>query len=66
VTVEEVIEHFGSIRKTAEAVGVEFQAVSNWKQKGFVPEGRQWQIQALSVGQLRVDEKYLKKPGAAA
>jgi hypothetical protein len=66
VTVNEVINHFGSIRTTAEALGLKFQAVHNWKQKGFVPEGRQWQIQAITAGALTVDKEIRERAGSAA
>lgn len=61
MTVKEVLDYFGGMRATAEAVGVRFQSVHQWKTDDKVPEGRQWQIQALSASQLTVDPELLKK-----
>jgi len=51
-----VIDHFGSITKAAEALGVKYQAVHNWRQAGKVPPVRQWQIQAITAGRFQAEE----------
>ncbi len=47
----DVIEFFGSVGATAEAVGVAQPSVSNWTDP--LPELRQLQIERLSCGVLR-------------
>lgn len=61
MTVSEVLEYFGGMRPTAEACGVTFQSVHQWKRDDKVPEGRQWQIQALTASQLTVDSELIRK-----
>lgn len=55
MTVDQVIEHYGGIAEVARKLSISYQAVQQWVDKGAVPEGRQWQIQALSGGSLVVD-----------
>jgi hypothetical protein len=57
MTIDQVIDHFGSVSATAKAVRVKYQAVAQWVSKGSVPEGRQWQIQALTDGALTADKE---------
>lgn len=54
MTVDQVIEHFDGISNVAKALGISYQAVREWKTNGDVPEGRQWQIQAMTEGALQV------------
>lgn len=56
MTVTEVLEHFGGVAETSRALKITYQAVDQWVEKNAVPEGRQWQIQALTDGKLQVDE----------
>lgn len=51
----EVIEFFGGVQQTADALGIRYQSVREWPEDG-VPEGRQYQIQILSDGQLKADQ----------
>lgn len=55
MTLEQVLEHFG-IRSgdLAKKLGVTAGAVSQWKATG-VPQGRQWQIEAMTGGKLKAD-----------
>lgn len=56
MTLEQVFKYFGSPAETARALGVTIQAVSAWQNKfGYVPEGRQWQIQAMTRGKLKAE-----------
>jgi len=57
MTVNQVLDHFGGINKTAKALGISYQAVRQWVDKGEVPEGREWQIQALTKGKLKADPR---------
>jgi hypothetical protein len=47
----DVIEHFGSVKAAAKALGLTSQAVSMWPET--VPKTRQWQIDVLTEGKLR-------------
>lgn len=57
MTVQDVLEHFGGVSATARKLKVSYQAVRLWVEKGEVPAGRQWQIQAITNYALTVDEK---------
>lgn len=48
-----VIEHFGSITATAKALGISHVAVSKWDET--IPQGRAYQIEVLTGGQLKAD-----------
>lgn len=70
MTLEEVLDYFADgankrkrISLTAQALGISYQAVSQWKE---VPEAQQWRIQHMSDGALSVDEKYQISNGTAA
>lgn len=49
----DVIEHFGSMMKTAHALDITHSAVSQWDE--VVPERIAWKVQFLTGGLLRVD-----------
>jgi transcriptional repressor of cell division inhibition gene dicB len=51
MTFQQVVDHFGSVRKIAEALGIGRKAVHAWKNIG-VPILRQYQIQTLTNGAL--------------
>ena len=48
-----VIEHFGSQRKAAEALGLAQPSIANWGQRP--PPLRQLQIEAVTGGALRAE-----------
>lgn len=56
MTKTQAIKHFGSMKALAKAVGVSYEAVRQW---GEVPELRQYQIERITNGVLKVqyDEK---------
>lgn len=54
MTVDQVLKHFDGVANVARELGISYQAVREWVQKNEVPEGRQWQIQALTDGTLKV------------
>lgn len=58
MTKEDAITHFGSISSLACALGTTYQAVSQWDE---IPEGRQWQLYAITAGQLMPDEQLVTK-----
>ena len=54
----DVIRHFGSATKTAQALEISISAVSVWGKKrgdGLVPRGSAYKIQLVTGGLLRVD-----------
>lgn len=53
MTMKEVVEHFGTKAGLAKALGITPQAVTLWGDR--VPELRQYQIQSLTRGALKVD-----------
>ena len=52
----EVIEFFGGVQQTADALGIRYQSVREGPEEG-VPEGRQYQIQVLTQGELKADQE---------
>lgn len=53
--IEQVIEHFGGVTKTARALGVTSQAVSQWRAAGMVPEMRAYQIELKTKGKFKAE-----------
>jgi hypothetical protein len=51
----EVAEHFGSKKKLAVALGIHPSAVTMWGE--IIPSSRQYQIQVLSKGKFKVEQK---------
>lgn len=52
---QDVIDHFGSIKKTADALGCWPQTVYQWGQD--VPENVAYKIQVITNGKLMVETK---------
>lgn len=65
MTPNQVIEHFDGIPKAAKALGITYQAIQQWILKGEVPEGRQYQIELLTNGQLKADRSAVDPAEAA-
>jgi hypothetical protein len=51
---QDLVDHFGTQRKVAEALGISKQLASYWKRAG-IPIGRQYEIQVLTGGKFRAD-----------
>lgn len=51
----EAIQHFGNASRLANALDITRQAVSNWPEE--IPRGRQYELQALTGGVLKVTPK---------
>jgi len=51
---KQVIKHYGSTRKAAEAIGVTYNAVQNWKSAG-VPRSMQFELEVITGGKLKAD-----------
>lgn len=54
MTFQELIDHYGSQKQVAEALGISKQLASYWKRAG-IPIGRQYEIQILTGGKFRAD-----------
>lgn len=50
----DIKQHFGSVAKAAQALGVHRQAVYAWEVKG-IPEGQQYKLEVLTGGALKAD-----------
>ena len=61
---QQVIDHFGSQTKVADALDCGQSTVAGWVEQGYVPDGRQAQIQLLTGGQLTADATAKKKKAA--
>lgn len=48
----ELIDFYGSQRAAGVALGVTFQAISKWKQQGYVPYPTQCEIQVRTAGRF--------------
>lgn len=48
-------QHFGSIAKAAECLGIHRQAVYEWGKRGAIPEGQQYKIEVLTGGALKAN-----------
>jgi DNA-binding transcriptional regulator YdaS (Cro superfamily) len=67
MTPKDVVEHFGGTQvKAAAALGISQASVSEWFQIGYVPLGRQYELQVLTGGRLRADPDAVKAAKAAA
>jgi len=52
---EQVLEHFGSLAKTAQALGLQRQTVHVWGVRKRVPAKWQMKLEGLSKGALKAD-----------
>jgi hypothetical protein len=55
VTTEEAIEHFGSLKKLADALGIWPQVIYKWGERP--PMGRQYELEVKTNGVLRADHE---------
>ncbi|MCO8166865.1 Cro/CI family transcriptional regulator [Pseudomonas sp. 21LCFQ02] len=53
MTKSQAIQHFGSVSALAKALGLTYEAVRQWS---VVPELRQYQIEKITKGALRVEQ----------
>lgn len=49
----DVLSYFGSVDKTAKALGITHVAVSRWGET--IPQGRAYQIEVLTGGKLKAE-----------
>ncbi|MDC9130121.1 Cro/CI family transcriptional regulator [Escherichia coli] len=59
----DVINYFGGVCKTAEALGIKHPSVSEWPE--IIPEGRAYQLE-ITNGKLKVDVSLYQKTNSAA
>jgi len=62
MTYEEVLAHFGTQERIAAALGLKQPTISCWK--GIVPDHYQYQLEIITAGALRIDER-LRRPRSA-
>jgi len=55
VTTEEAIQHFGSLKRLADALGVWPQVIYRWGE--HPPMARQYEIEVKTEGKLRADHE---------
>ncbi len=60
MTYDDVIEHFGTQAKAADALGLTQSSISDWKRVG-ITNLRQLHIEAVTKGRLKADPE-AKKP----
>ena len=60
----DVINYFGGVCKTAEALGIKHPSVSEWPE--IIPEGRAYQFKKITNGKLKVDVSLYQKTNSAA
>ena len=58
--VDEAIKAFGSPGALCRALGVFPQHLYNWRKRG-IPKARQYEIEALSGGEVKADRSHLPK-----
>ena len=63
---DEAIRWAGSQRKLAEICDVTESAVSQWADRGLIPEMRAYQLEVLSAGTLKVDPTVYRRNSEAA
>lgn len=57
MTKQDAIKHFGGVRELASALGVSPPAIYQWEE---VPPIRQVQLQRITKGKLKADDKATK------
>ena len=63
MTYEETLLHFGTQVRIAAALGISQPTVSQWG--GVIPDAYQYQLEVITDGKLKVDER-LRVPANAA
>lgn len=57
--IDDVAAFFGSKQKLADALGIFPSAVTQWGKT--IPQGRQYQIQVITKGKFKVEQKGCKE-----
>ena len=61
---KDVLDHFGTMTKTAEFLGITHQAVSQWPDP--IPEGVAYKLQVMTAGKLLVNPALYEKSSRGA
>ena len=64
MTPQEVLDHYGTQAEIAKVLGCKQPSVFEWFDKGFVPEGRQYQLELASGGVLKAEKPANRLPDA--
>jgi DNA-binding transcriptional regulator YdaS (Cro superfamily) len=56
ITIDSIIEHFGSPSALAKALDVTSQVVNNWKKRGRVPPARAKDVSNASGGKFKLED----------
>ena len=62
---QELVDHYGSPKQVADALGISKQLAHYWKRNG-IPIGRQYEIQVLTAGKFRADPAHTVSPEESA
>ena len=57
---KDVIEHFGSIKKAADALGIWPQSLYSWKEN--VPENMAYKVEVITGGKLKAVDNEHRNP----
>jgi hypothetical protein len=57
---DQLIKHFGTQSKAADALGCSQPTLSNWKTRGRIPGIQQLRIEHLTKGRLKAEKSILK------
>ena len=60
MTMQELIDYYGSEIKVAAAIGMSHQTIKNWVHSQVIPRTAQLAIQTISKGKLKADEECFK------
>lgn len=63
MTYDDILRVYKTQQKAAQALGISQPTISGWRRNG-VPELRQFQIQAITKGRLKVDREVAEATGA--
>lgn len=66
MTPREVIDFYGTQKHAAAAIGISQASVSEWVSNGYVPLGRQYELQVLTGGRLKADPESIRSAKEAA
>ena len=55
MTYDEVLEHYGTVIRASQKLGITHQAIYAWKKAGYIPRRAQKHIQAETRGKLKIN-----------
>jgi predicted transcriptional regulator len=60
MTFDQLLKHYGTQVKIADALGVSQPCVSNWAKRGRIPALQQMKVHMLTGGTLKLDKALMK------